>query len=450
VTWQDANGNEVKAQMFSVDTMKPRPVLSAVTDGGPDIATLSGSVDVDTAGQTLVVRDGTSENGGRITSTILGGSGAWSVNLTSAWLSSAIDLVVSDAAGNIGLSHYVFGAASGRTFGAGSYQYIYGTATGYVIGNGAEQHVHAYGTAIGTTLNDGSMQINWGKEQNTAVSHGASDYVYGIATGSTVAGRQMIGIGGTASATTIVAGGEQDVYAGATSTGTAIQGGLQAIYGGTADQTVIGSGGVQTVQGTALHTTVNAGGEQRVYAGGTATGTTLNAGSVQVDWGNASGTTIDGGVQYVWGTASGTTIASGAQHVGAGGSASGTTIGAGGLEYVHTGGTLTDVTFGGASAKLVLDQSSTFSGTIAGWQDSAELDLGDIAFGESTSFGYAANSENTAGVLTVTDGTHTASLLLLGQYSAANFALASDGHGGSLITNPVDQPQAQLSMSHAA
>ncbi|RXT36746.1 hypothetical protein [Bradyrhizobium betae] len=450
VTWQDANGNEVKAQVFSVDTVKPTPVLSAVTPTGSGIVTLAGSVDIDAAGQTLTVRDGTSQNSGWSTKVTVDSNGGWSANLASDLLNTAIDLVVTDAAGNTGVSNYVFGTASGRTFGAGSHQHIYGAATGYVIGNGAEQHIYAGGTAISTTLNAGSVQMNWGTEHDTAVTQGASDYVYGVATGSTIAGRQMIGAGGTASATTIAAGGEQDIYIGGTATGTAIQGGLQAVYGGTADQTVIGSGGVQTVQGTALHTTVNDGGEQRVHVGGTAIGTTLNAGGVQVDWGNASGTTIDGGVQYVWGTASDTTIASGEQHVGAGGSASSTTIGAHGLEYVHTGGTLTDVTFGGASAKLVLDQSSAFSGTITGWQDSAELDLGDIAFGEHTSLAYAANAGNTGGTLTITDGSHTAALHLLGQYSAADFALAADGHGGSLITNPVDQPQAQLSMSHAA
>jgi hypothetical protein len=41
-----------------------------------------------------------------------------------------------------------------------------------------------------------------------------------------------------------------------------------------------------------------------------------------------------------------------------------------------------------------------------------------------------------SGTLTVTDGTHTASLTLLGQYSAQNFTLASDGHGGTMITDP--------------
>ncbi|MCP3401461.1 hypothetical protein [Bradyrhizobium sp. CCGB20] len=450
VTWQDANGSDVKAQVFSVDTVKPVPVLSAVTSTSPWIATLAGSVDVDAAGQTLTLRDGTSQVGGWSTTATVGSNGAWSADLSWDLFNTAIDLVVTDAAGNTGVSNYVYGTASGRTFEAGSHQYIYGTATGYVIGNGAEQHVYAGGTAIGTTLNAGGMQINWGTERDTAVIHGATDYVYGIATGSTIGGRQVIEDGGTASTTTIVAGGEQDIYTGGTATGTTVLGGMQAVYGGTADQTVIGSGGVQAVHGTALHTTVNDGGEQRVYADGTAIGAILNAGSVQIDWGNASGTTIDGGVQYVWGTASDTMIASGEQHVGAGGSASGTTIGAHGLEHVHTGGTLTDVTFGGASARLVLNQSSAFSGTVAGWQDGVELDLGDIAFGETTSLAYAANAGNTGGTLTITDGTHTASLQLLGQYNAADFALAADGHGGSLITNPVDQPQAQLSISHAA
>jgi autotransporter passenger strand-loop-strand repeat protein len=449
VTWQDANGNDVKAQVFSVDTVKPVPVLSSVTPTNSGILTLAGSVDVDAAGQTLTVRDGTSQNSGWSTTATVDSNGAWSAGLSWDQLNTAIDLVVTDAAGNTGVSNYVFGTASGRTFGAGSHQHIYGTATGYVLGSGAEQHVYAGGTVVDTTLNAGSTQINSGTERDTAVAQGATDYVYGNATGSTIAGRQVIGAVGSASTTMILTGGEQDIYGGGTATGTTVQGGLQAVYG-TADQTVIGSGGVQLVQGTASHTTVNGGGEQRVYAGGTAIGTTLNAGSMQVDWGNASGTTIDGGIQYVWGTANDTTIASGAQHVGAGGSASGTTVGAGGLEYVHTGGTLTDVTFGGASARLVLDQSSAFSGTIAGWQDGAELDLGDIAFGETTSLAYAANAENTGGTLTITDGVHAASLHLLGQYSAADFALAADGHGGSVITNPVDQPQALLSISHAA
>jgi hypothetical protein len=36
----------------------------------------------------------------------------------------------------------------------------------------------------------------------------------------------------------------------------------------------------------------------------------------------------------------------------------------------------------------------------------------------------------------VSDGTHTASLTLIGQYTATSFAAASDGHGGTMITDP--------------
>jgi hypothetical protein len=39
------------------------------------------------------------------------------------------------------------------------------------------------------------------------------------------------------------------------------------------------------------------------------------------------------------------------------------------------------------------------------------------------------------GTLTVMHSTHTASLTL-GQYTAANFHLASDGYGGTIVTDP--------------
>jgi hypothetical protein len=38
------------------------------------------------------------------------------------------------------------------------------------------------------------------------------------------------------------------------------------------------------------------------------------------------------------------------------------------------------------------------------------------------------------GTLTVTDGVDTANIALIGQYTASEFALSNDGHGGTLIT----------------
>jgi hypothetical protein len=39
-------------------------------------------------------------------------------------------------------------------------------------------------------------------------------------------------------------------------------------------------------------------------------------------------------------------------------------------------------------------------------------------------------------MLTVNDGSHSATIALLGQYLASAFVTASDGHGGTLVTDP--------------
>jgi hypothetical protein len=46
-------------------------------------------------------------------------------------------------------------------------------------------------------------------------------------------------------------------------------------------------------------------------------------------------------------------------------------------------------------------------------------------------------------VLTVTDGTHTAKIALLGNYTASTFTLSDDGHGGTKVVDPqlVGTPQ---------
>jgi hypothetical protein len=96
------------------------------------------------------------------------------------------------------------------------------------------------------------------------------------------------------------------------------------------------------------------------------------------------------------------------------------------------------VTFAGGGT-LKLDQSTTFNGKIAGFGVPGSIDLADIAFGANTTLGFSEAANNTSGTLTVSDGVHTASLLLLGQYVAGNFHMASDGNlpnAGTLITDP--------------
>ncbi|MGI8840473.1 MAG: beta strand repeat-containing protein [Caulobacteraceae bacterium] len=95
-----------------------------------------------------------------------------------------------------------------------------------------------------------------------------------------------------------------------------------------------------------------------------------------------------------------------------------------------------NVTFGGTTGTLELAQSQGYAGTITGFSKSGgtSLDLADIAFGGSTKATYAGTSK--AGVLTVTDGTHTATINLKGNYLSSTFVAASDGHGGTIVHDP--------------
>jgi hypothetical protein len=71
------------------------------------------------------------------------------------------------------------------------------------------------------------------------------------------------------------------------------------------------------------------------------------------------------------------------------------------------------------------------------------IDLPNIAFGAHTTLAFSENAAGTGGTLTVSDGRHAASILLLGNYVAGSFALAGDGHGGTLVTE-AQQTEARL------
>jgi autotransporter passenger strand-loop-strand repeat protein len=212
------------------------------------------------------------------------------------------------------------------------------------------------------------------------------------------------------------------------------------VSGGATLDTTINNGGVEVVVGgnsvglnsIALGTTINPGGTEILSAGGS------DGAAVQ----GGIGTLVEG-VQLVLagGTASGADVKSGGEEVvAAGGNALNTSID-GGLMEVQSGGSTgaTPVSFTASGGDLQLDFSQGFTSPIAGFASppgvTEEIDLRDITFSSATRETFTQNSP-TSGTLTVTDGTHTANLILLGQYSTANFSLASDGNGGTLITDP--------------
>jgi hypothetical protein len=91
-------------------------------------------------------------------------------------------------------------------------------------------------------------------------------------------------------------------------------------------------------------------------------------------------------------------------------------------------------TFVGDTGTLKLDNSSSFAGTVAGMSGQDTIDFADIIFATVQSPTFSGNSSG--GTLAVTDGTHTASIALLGNYLASTFVASSDGHGGTSVVDP--------------
>jgi hypothetical protein len=97
-----------------------------------------------------------------------------------------------------------------------------------------------------------------------------------------------------------------------------------------------------------------------------------------------------------------------------------------------------NVTFSGTTGVLELAKSQTYTGSITGLSTSSggsTLDLLDISFVSGTTKATFSGT-STSGTLTVTDGTHTAKISLIGNYLGHSFTTASDGHGGTTVSDP--------------
>jgi hypothetical protein len=98
------------------------------------------------------------------------------------------------------------------------------------------------------------------------------------------------------------------------------------------------------------------------------------------------------------------------------------------------------VTFAGTTGVLELAHSQGYTGTITGFSTTGgtSLDLRDIGFVDSTEATFSGTTRS--GVLTVTDGAHTAHVDLEGNYTDATFIASSDGHGGTIVVDPSGTP----------
>ena len=172
--------------------------------------------------------------------------------------------------------------------------------------------------------------------------------------------------------------------------------------------------------GTTSGTRVDGSGSEIVLSGGSATGLVVDSGGFAFIAGGASlgAATLSGGLVEV---------------------ASGAVTGAAAITFVTSGGGL-----------LTLRDSQHFAGTVAGFGQPDEIDLTDVAFGSGTTLAFQEAGNNQSGTLTVSSGTQVANLTLLGQYVAAQFHIAGDGQGGTLVTDPPLAPSPLLANPHTA
>lgn len=176
--------------------------------------------------------------------------------------------------------------------------------------------------------------------------------------------------------------------------------------------TVASAGGVITVDGTGV-LTLN--------------GATINYGTINDYSSSSPGHVVAGTIDVVGSS----TISHASLNLGNVTIESGQT-----LTLDHDTVTGTTFNFVGTGTELRIDGSS-LGGSIAGLAATDEIDLQAIGFGTNTTSCYVGNASG--GVLTVTDGTHSIEMTLVGDYLNAHFAGSSDGAGGTLITlNAVD------------
>lgn len=124
-------------------------------------------------------------------------------------------------------------------------------------------------------------------------------------------------------------------------------------------------------------------------------------------------------------------------------------INGGTLDVVTTSFTQ-NVAFTGATGVLELASSQTYTGSVSGLSlsGSSSLDLVDIAFSAvKTKATFAGTTAS--GVLTVTDGTHTSKISLLGNYTKSAWVLKSDGHGGTSVHDPAPTTTAAFTQAAA-
>ncbi|ONG58663.1 hypothetical protein BKE38_02460 [Pseudoroseomonas deserti] len=373
------------------------------------------------------------------------------------------------------------GSASGATVSAGGLQLVAegGSASATEILSGGIEQVQG-GASLGAMVRGGGLQqVLEGHASGTTVFGSQTvtgdGTTNGSATDTTVSagGLQLVERFGETAGTGIASGGTQLVREDGYASGTIVaDGGLQRIedYGG-AEGTTIGSGGIQKVGdlGFVAYATVESGGLQDVASGGTAILTTLTGGRQEVlAGGSAAGTELGAGTQYVAGFTVATFIDAGAtqyvldggtayqnivegvSYISAGGLAGQNAIGHGGLQVILSGGIGSDtkiysggtqviqaggiaqgwIDMIGTGATLQLGAADALADglVISGFSYGDRIDLQGLSYDSSWSWSLLSGS-----TLQVTDGATTYNMTLDGSYTEDQLDFSRDSGDGSIM-----------------
>lgn len=341
--------------------------------------------------------------------------------------------------GLIGASTKISGttqAASGAVVSGNSFTLVSG---GVAVGTDvfvSKMIVSAGGTAYDTIVDGGVLYVSSGGQAlGTKVTSVTGATVSGTSYTTKSGGTAYIVAGGTATSSTIVAGGKMVVASGGAVLGSGTQseadytvvssgGQMYLSSGGVANDTTLMSGGqigfsattgielnATTVMSgavlsvgngvTAAGTIVNSGAQQIVSFGGVASATTINSGGTEIISAGAvvtSAVANSGGTQVVsaGGVAVSTTVnGGGLQSVLNGGVASASLIGSGGTQSIASGGTSIDATVSSGGFQEVAS-GGTASGTFVMYGATQTVASGGVVSNAQITMVTQAN--NTAGV----------------------------------------------------
>lgn len=354
--------------------------------------------------------------------------------------------------GNQNLYAGATGSATLINSGGGQEIYSGGVSDAATIGGFGIQDVWAGGTANSATINNGGVQIvHAGGGSYSTENIAGQTQVFGFDLSGTVTATGVMEVmsGGNAQSTFLTSGGSQIVSAGGSTTGINLEilGTQTVASGGTANNTFLTGGNLYVQSGGLAATPVLNAGEVVVSAGGVVSGANAYEGTLQIlKGGVANASVLSGGLQIVMGgTANNTLIMSGGAEVVVSGTSNNPIIYAGGSETVYAGATVNNVEINGAGT-LSIETGANVGGPVLFGAEGGRLQLigttlpaitiDGLAAGDSIDLsnlsGTAASYAN--GTLTVTGANGTVASLSLGTAPDGTYTVASDGHGGTLIT----------------